>query len=392
MGRWRSSEELARLAKAKAKRMKKSAAATVKAEPARPVVVFKSAAPELPATGERNNDKGVEKMSKTKISKSVENASARAAIAAAADALDRYASEPGVSGLVSKLRAAIEAPSVPDDGNTLASAMLDGAVTSTYRTNTSKVEQALGRMTELRKRDDLTPEAQEAVRKASRDLQTEYLHAVSPGAAQSVEEYRAADARRYAAQTGGVGPAVVGDDSAIRKAAAKLQKADSALSEVRGARARIQGGSCCLTVKAWRSQWLAPPSVERPSRGDLVSPPRIPRSRRCPAAAAGSRAILHNVRSAGSCHRSDFVARRTAGIMGPRCTSSRSRRFASPSAPAGPRASFDRRARPGRLMVVPGSSAQPREGHVLARFARVPSGVFLVPRAGGARATRYRKL
>ena len=170
-------------------------------------------------------------MSKTKISKSVENASARAAIAAAADALDRYASEPGVSGLVSKLRAAIEAPSVPDDGNTLASAMLDGAVTSTYRTNTSKVEQALGRMTELRKRDDLTPEAQEAVRKASRDLQTEYLHAVSPGAAQSVEEYRAADARRYAAQTGGVGPAVVGDDSAIRKAAAKLQKGDSGLSE-----------------------------------------------------------------------------------------------------------------------------------------------------------------
>ncbi len=109
--------------------------------------------------------------------------------------------------------------------------MLDGAVTSTYRTNTSKVEQALGRMTELRKRDDLTPEAQAAVRKASRDLQTEYLHAVSPGAAQSVEEYREADARRYAAQTGGVGPAVVGDDAAIRKAAAKLQKADSTLSE-----------------------------------------------------------------------------------------------------------------------------------------------------------------
>ena len=170
-------------------------------------------------------------MSKQKINKSVESAKARAAIAAAADELDRYASEPGVSGLVSKLRAAIEAPGSPDDGRGLSTSMLDGQVTTPYATNTSKVEKALSRMTELRKRDDLTPEAQEAIRKAGRDLQTEYLHSVSSSAAQSVEEYRAADARRCATQTGGIGPAVVGDDAAIKKAAAKLQKSDSTLTE-----------------------------------------------------------------------------------------------------------------------------------------------------------------
>lgn len=169
-------------------------------------------------------------MSKQKISKSIENASARAAIAAAADELDRYASEPGVAGLVSKLRAAIEAPSVPDDGTGLSTAMLDGATTTQYRTSAEKVEKALGRMTELRKRDDISPEVQEAVRKASRDLQMEYLHAVSPSAARSVEEHRAADARRHAAQTGGIGPAVLGDDAAIKKAAEKLQKSDPTLS------------------------------------------------------------------------------------------------------------------------------------------------------------------
>ena len=119
---------------------------------------------------------------------------------------------------------------MPDDGTTLATAMQDGAVTSQYRTSAEKVEKALGRMTELRKRDDISPEAQEAVRKATRDLQTEYLHAVSPGAAQSVEEYRAADARRYVTQTGGVGPAVLGDDAEIKQAAEKLQKADPRLS------------------------------------------------------------------------------------------------------------------------------------------------------------------
>lgn len=169
-------------------------------------------------------------VSKQKIQKSIQSSAARAAIASCADELDRYASEPGVAGLVSKLRASIEAPGVPDDGTTLATGMLDGAVTSQYRTSAEKVEKALGRMTELRKRDDISPEAREAVRKASRDLQMEYLHAVSPSAARSVEEYRAADARRQVMSAGGIGPAVLGDDAQIKKAAEKLQKADPTLS------------------------------------------------------------------------------------------------------------------------------------------------------------------
>ena len=157
-------------------------------------------------------------------------------------------------------------------------------------------------MTELRKRDDLTPEAQEAVRKASRDLQTEYLHAVSPGAAQSVEEYRAAEARRYAAQTGGVGPAVVGDDAAIRKAAERLQKADSGLSEYEALELAYKAGSCCLKCRS-----VALPGV--PDRCSARTRGVSPRAFRGPVAGSTQRrdaGNLQHVRSSGSCHRSDL--------------------------------------------------------------------------------------
>ena len=109
-----------------------------------------------------NQTKGEDQMSKSKIQKStIQDAGARSFIAGFADELARrYGNDPACAGLASKCHALADGPALPDDGTGLASAMQDGAITSTYRTNTSKVEQALGRMTELRKRDDLTPEAQ----------------------------------------------------------------------------------------------------------------------------------------------------------------------------------------------------------------------------------------
>ena len=232
MGTWRSPETLAKLAKAKAKRRKanleKSAAATVKG----PVVVFKS------ATGESNTDRKGTKVSKSKIKKAttIESAAARAAIAAAADELERYADDGQVAGLVSKLRATIDGDVVPVDGIGLSTQMIDGQITVPYAASGAtkserRFEDALTEMVEISKRDDLNPRTREAVRNARRDLQLEYLHKASQAAAAALEAQTAQSQASNAAQFVGRQVPVVGDDAEIRKAASRLRKSDSSLTE-----------------------------------------------------------------------------------------------------------------------------------------------------------------
>ncbi len=241
MGTWRSPEARARIAKAKrkAKLAKSAAAGPVKAGPAGPVVVFKSAAPASAATGEssKTNAKGV-KMSKQKVKKAttIQSAAARAAIAAAADELERFADDGQVAGLVSKLRATIEGDVVPVDGTGLSTQMIDGEITVPYAASGAtksekRFEDALTEMVTIAKRDDLDPRARERVSKVSRDLQLAYLHNASPAAAAALEAQSAQIQASNDAQFVGRQTPVEGDAEEIRRAVQKVQKSDPTLSD-----------------------------------------------------------------------------------------------------------------------------------------------------------------
>ena len=173
------------------------------------------------------------KRERTEVSKiqktSIQSAADRAAIAQCAERLEQSA-DPASQGLASTLRSAIQGSVLPVDGSGLATSYQDGAITSTYTTSAEKSERrfedAHTRMFEASKRDDLDPRTREAVRKTRRDLDREYLAKASPEAFAALEA-QAAHGEPYV----GHPVPVVGDDREIKKAAGKLRKADSGLSE-----------------------------------------------------------------------------------------------------------------------------------------------------------------
>lgn len=228
MGTWRSPETLAKMAKAKrrkAKLAKSAAAGPVKAGPAGPVVVFKSVAPRTDSgstavTGESSETNKEDKtMSKQKIEKTtIQSSAARAAIAAAADELDRYAADPTCAALVSKLRAAIEAP-VVDVGDGAKTVVSDG------------LSKSLSDLAKARERSDLDPAVRIRVEKAYRRLSTEYLRRESPAALEALEASTAQSRASNDAPFVGRPTPVVGDAEEIKRAAEKIRKSDPDLSD-----------------------------------------------------------------------------------------------------------------------------------------------------------------
>ncbi len=173
-----------------------------------------------------------------KINKTnVQSARARVEIDRFADHLQRaYPDDPEVQGYASKGRALVQGPAVPSDGRGLSTATQDGRTTTAYATSGAtkadkRLEESLGELTELQKREDLSPETRERVRTVSRSLQMAYLRKESPGAAAALEARSSQTQASNDAQHSGRQVPIVGDDAAIRSAAQTLQKADPNLSD-----------------------------------------------------------------------------------------------------------------------------------------------------------------
>lgn len=147
-------------------------------------------------------------MSKSKLRKEVletqgpMHAGAVHAIALCAEQLDAY-DHPTARALASKLRAAVEGDRsyrAPGDLQTVTQRKTDDPVGApTMDTVTPRMREAMAIVTDLRKREVTDPEAFEAVRKGSRQVEAEYLAQASPAGFAAWQSARDERARRHAA-------------------------------------------------------------------------------------------------------------------------------------------------------------------------------------------------